>query len=135
MWGPEGKDAFQAFFGTLPFRRLCKDSWKSEYILRTHLIRYVIGCGNSKRQNPGGLNLVCWFERKWEKGRGSIIQFNPKVGSIDAIAVDMENSTMLAASAEQGITRKPMQVFFSSSLLNALCRHGSQVQSSDRKSG
>ncbi|CDH57937.1 hypothetical protein RO3G_13583 [Lichtheimia corymbifera JMRC:FSU:9682] len=73
------KDAFLAYFDTLPFKRLRKDSWKSEYILRTHLIR------------------------RWEKGRGTVIQFNPKVGSIKGLAVDYENSTMLVASAEQGL--------------------------------
>ncbi|KAI7848846.1 WD40-repeat-containing domain protein [Circinella umbellata] len=72
------KSAFLAYFGSFPFKRLRKDSWKSEYILRTHLIR------------------------KWEKGRGTVIQFNPKIGSIHSVSVDLENAYMMVASAERG---------------------------------
>ncbi len=35
----KGKDAFVSYFGKLPYRRLSLESWKTEYILRTHLIR------------------------------------------------------------------------------------------------
>ncbi|KAI7848860.1 hypothetical protein BDC45DRAFT_574470 [Circinella umbellata] len=72
------KSVFLAYFGSFPFKRLRKDSWKSEYILRTHLIR------------------------KWEKGRGTVIQFNPKIGSIHSVSVDLENAYMMVASAERG---------------------------------
>ncbi|KAG0170173.1 hypothetical protein DFQ30_002806 [Apophysomyces sp. BC1015] len=77
-----GKHAFEAFFGTLPYKRLLPESWKSEYVLRTHLIR------------------------KLEKGRGTIMSFNPKVGPIDDIFVDFESSLMVAASTEQGVAVK-----------------------------
>ncbi|KAI8340574.1 WD40-repeat-containing domain protein [Chlamydoabsidia padenii] len=73
------KNAFVAYFGRLPYKRLQTSSWKSEYILRTHLIR------------------------KWEKGRGTLLTFNPKIGSIDDIQVDFEEDLMMAASKEQGI--------------------------------
>lgn len=42
--------------------------------------------------------------RKWEKGRGTVIQFNPRIGSIDAMSVDLENPWMLVASSELGNT-------------------------------
>lgn len=42
--------------------------------------------------------------RKWEKGRGTAIQFNPRIGSIDAMSVDLENPWMLVASSELGNT-------------------------------
>lgn len=37
-----GKNAFCAYFGALPFKRLRPESWKSEYILRAHLLRYIL---------------------------------------------------------------------------------------------
>ncbi|KAI8098608.1 WD40-repeat-containing domain protein [Halteromyces radiatus] len=76
------KNAFLSYFGQLPYKRIRTDSWKSEYILRTHLLR------------------------KWEKGRGTLMTFNPKIGSIDRIFVDFENSFMMAASKEQGVAVK-----------------------------
>ncbi|ORZ25409.1 quinon protein alcohol dehydrogenase-like superfamily [Absidia repens] len=76
------KNAFLAYFGQLPYKRLRNTSWKSEYILRTHLIR------------------------KWEKGRGTLMTFNPKIGSVDTIFVDFENHFMMAASKEQGVAVK-----------------------------
>ncbi|CAO3638319.1 unnamed protein product [Cunninghamella blakesleeana] len=76
------KKAFLSYFGELPYRRLRSDSWKSEYILRTHLIR------------------------KWEKGRGAIMTFNPKIGSIDEVFVNFKDPSMLAASKEQGVASR-----------------------------
>ncbi|CAO3577746.1 unnamed protein product [Absidia cylindrospora] len=76
------KNAFLAYFGQLPYKRLRNTSWKSEYILRTRLIR------------------------KWEKGRGTLMTFNPKIGSVDTIFVDFENNFMMAASKEQGVAVK-----------------------------
>ncbi|KAI9308954.1 WD40-repeat-containing domain protein [Cunninghamella echinulata] len=73
------KKAFLSYFGELPYKRLRIDSWKSEYILRTHLIR------------------------KWEKGRGAIMTFTPKIGSIDEVVVNFKDPSMLTASKEQGI--------------------------------
>ncbi|KAF7729024.1 hypothetical protein EC973_005055 [Apophysomyces ossiformis] len=73
------KHAFKAYFGALPFKRLLSDSWKSEYILRTHLLR------------------------KLEKGRGTVLSFNPKLGSIDDVFVDFENSWMMVSSTDQGV--------------------------------
>ncbi|SAL95327.1 hypothetical protein [Absidia glauca] len=76
------KNAFLAYFGQLPYKRLRATSWKAEYILRTHLIR------------------------KWEKGRGRLLTFNPKIGSIDGLLVDYDNSFMMVASEEQGVAVK-----------------------------
>ncbi|KAI8333063.1 WD40-repeat-containing domain protein [Chlamydoabsidia padenii] len=76
------KNAFLAYFGQLPYKRIRNTSWKAEYILRTHLVR------------------------KWEKGRGRLLTFNPKIGSIDNLFVDFDNSFMMAASKEQGVAVK-----------------------------
>ncbi|KAI8381511.1 WD40-repeat-containing domain protein [Radiomyces spectabilis] len=63
----------------LPYKRSMLNSWKSEYIFRSHLIR------------------------KWEKGRGAILRFSPKIGSLDTMFVDFDHASMVAASAEQGL--------------------------------
>ncbi|RUS22682.1 quinon protein alcohol dehydrogenase-like superfamily [Endogone sp. FLAS-F59071] len=76
------RDAFMAFFGCMPYRRLAVDSWKSEYILRTRLLR------------------------KWERGRGMNPPFEPRVGPIDKVHVDFKESWMLAGSLERGLTAR-----------------------------
>ncbi|KAI9478261.1 MAG: quinon protein alcohol dehydrogenase-like superfamily [Benjaminiella poitrasii] len=76
------RDAFVSYFGSLPFKRLSVESWKTEYILRIHLIR------------------------KWTKGRGTVMSFNPKIGSLESMQVDFEDSSMLVASAEHGVAAK-----------------------------
>ncbi|KAL9540747.1 hypothetical protein MBANPS3_009514 [Mucor bainieri] len=76
------RDAFVSYFGGLPFKRLSVESWKTEYILRTHLVR------------------------KWTKGRGNVMTFNPKIGSLEAMQVDFEDTTMLVASTEHGVAAK-----------------------------
>ncbi|GAN09071.1 hypothetical protein MAM1_0241d08593 [Mucor ambiguus] len=76
------RDAFVSYFGGLPFKRLSVESWKTEYILRTHLVR------------------------KWTKGRGNVMTFNPKIGSLEAMQVDFDDTTMLVASTEHGVAAK-----------------------------
>ncbi|KAG1139886.1 hypothetical protein G6F37_009439 [Rhizopus arrhizus] len=76
------KDAFVSYFGKLPYRRLSLESWKTEYILRTHLIR------------------------KWTKSRGSVISFIPKIGSLESMYVDFDDSSMVVASIQQGTAAK-----------------------------
>ncbi|KAI8647446.1 WD40-repeat-containing domain protein [Parasitella parasitica] len=76
------KSAFVSYFGGLPFKRLSVDSWKTEYILRTHLLR------------------------KWTKGRGNVMTFNPKIGSLEALQVEFDGSAMLVASTEHGVAAK-----------------------------
>lgn len=76
------RDAFVSYFGGLPFKRLSVESWKTEYILRTHLIR------------------------KWTKGRGNVMTFNPKIGSLEAMQVDFDDTVMLVASTEHGVAAK-----------------------------
>jgi WD40 repeat protein len=44
--------------------------------------------------------------RKWTKGRGTVVSFNPKVGSIDGMHVDFEEYMMIAASKQDGIAAK-----------------------------
>lgn len=76
------RDAFVSYFGGLPFKRLSVESWKTEYILRTHLVR------------------------KWTKGRGNVMTFSPKIGSLEAMQVDFDDTTMLVASTEHGVAAK-----------------------------
>ncbi|CAG8573692.1 10788_t:CDS:10 [Funneliformis caledonium] len=76
------KSAFIQFFGCLPFRRLASDSWKNEYIIRTKLLR------------------------KWEKGRGLALSFDPRVGVIHNLYVESVNSWMLAGSLEKGMVSR-----------------------------
>ncbi|KAG1063681.1 hypothetical protein G6F42_027159 [Rhizopus arrhizus] len=85
------RDAFVSYFGGLPFKRLSVESWKTEYILRTHLVR------------------------KWTKGRGNVMTFNPKIGSLEAMQVDFEDSVMLVASTEHGVAAKSQMRVFASS--------------------
>ncbi|KAI8375806.1 quinon protein alcohol dehydrogenase-like superfamily [Blakeslea trispora] len=73
------RDAFVAYFGCLPFKRLTTESWKTEYILRTHL------------------------SRKWTKARGTVMTFNPKIGSLEAMHISFEDSHMAVSSHEQGV--------------------------------
>lgn len=75
------RDAFISYFGRLPYRRLSLESWKTEYILRTHLIR------------------------KWTKNRGSIISFIPKIGSLESMYVDFEDLSLFVSS-NQGLAAK-----------------------------
>nr|CAG8436574.1 885_t:CDS:10 [Entrophospora candida] len=58
------------------------DSWKNEYIARVNLLR------------------------KWKKGKGSLISFETKVGKIDDLYVDFDNSWMLAGSSDRGIVAR-----------------------------
>ncbi|CAJ0835729.1 4251_t:CDS:10 [Entrophospora sp. SA101] len=76
------RNAFLRFFGCAPFRRLTKDSWKNEYIARVNLLR------------------------KWKKGKGSLISFDTKVGKIDDLYVDFDNSWMLTGSSDRGIVAR-----------------------------
>ncbi|KAL4215906.1 quinon protein alcohol dehydrogenase-like superfamily [Rhizopus microsporus] len=76
------RDAFISYFGRLPYKRLSLESWKTEYILRTHLIR------------------------KWTKSRGPVISFAPKIGSLESMYVDFEDASMIVASSEQGVAAK-----------------------------
>ncbi|ORX58016.1 WD40 repeat-like protein [Hesseltinella vesiculosa] len=73
------KNAFLDYFGKLPYRRLRSDTWKAEYILRTHLVR------------------------KWDRGRGANLSIQPKIGSIDCTVVDYQESFMMAASHDQAV--------------------------------
>ncbi|KAG2202240.1 hypothetical protein INT47_002159 [Mucor saturninus] len=76
------RDAFVSYFGRMPLKRLCLESWKTEYILRTHLIR------------------------KWTKGRGTIMSFNPKIGLLESMYVDSEDTSMVVASLDHGVAAK-----------------------------
>ncbi|KAI8983927.1 quinon protein alcohol dehydrogenase-like superfamily [Mycotypha africana] len=76
------RNAFVSYFGVLPYKRLSIESWKTEYILRTHLVR------------------------KWTKGRGMIMSFDPKIGSLEKMQVDFEASSMIVASTEHGVAAR-----------------------------
>ncbi|CAO3570836.1 unnamed protein product [Mortierella alpina] len=63
------KEAFMKFFGaSIPFKRLDPRSWRGEYIQRTRLLR------------------------RWEKGRGSNILIDPKIGQISKLWSQVDNS-------------------------------------------
>lgn len=76
------RDAFVAYFGCLPLKRLSLESWKTEYILRTHLIR------------------------KWTKGRGTVMSFIPKIGSIESMYTNFDDSSLIVASMDEGVAAK-----------------------------
>lgn len=46
------------------------------------------------------------FIRKWTKGRGTVMSFIPKIGSIESMYVDSEDTTMIVASLDQGVAAK-----------------------------
>ncbi|OZJ03953.1 hypothetical protein BZG36_02944 [Bifiguratus adelaidae] len=73
------RDAFLAFFGCSPFQRLAEESWRMEYTLRTRLLR------------------------RWEKGRGMTMLFDPRIGPIHEVYTDLEHSWMLVGSLNKGI--------------------------------
>ncbi|KAF9955692.1 hypothetical protein BGZ72_003486 [Mortierella alpina] len=63
------KEAFIKFFGaSIPFKRLDPRSWRGEYIRRTRLLR------------------------RWEKGRGSNILIDPKIGQISKLWAQVDNT-------------------------------------------
>lgn len=96
-----GRDAFVFYFGCLPFKRLSTESWKTEYILRTHLIR--LASTSSIGNYPANL-LLCF--RKLKRGRGPVMTFNPKIGSLETMNVNFNDSSMLVASTEHGVAAK-----------------------------
>ncbi|KAG0025475.1 hypothetical protein BGZ82_009991 [Podila clonocystis] len=86
------KAAFMKFFGgSIPFKRLDPKSWRSEYIKRTRLLR------------------------RWEKGRGSNIMIDPKIGNISKIWAEVDNRPnegwFLAGGVAEGVVARcnPLQ--------------------------
>jgi len=71
------------FGGSIPFKRLDPKSWRSEYIKRTRLLR------------------------RWEKGRGSNIMIDSKIGNISKIWAETDNRPnegwFLAGSVAEGM--------------------------------
>ncbi|KAF9330264.1 hypothetical protein BG006_006788 [Podila minutissima] len=86
------KAAFMKFFGgAIPFKRLDAKSWRGEYIKRTRLLR------------------------RWEKGRGSNIMIDPKIGNISKIWAEADNRPnegwFLAGGVAEGVVARcnPLQ--------------------------
>ncbi|KAF8934878.1 hypothetical protein BGZ52_002609 [Haplosporangium bisporale] len=86
------KTAFMKFFGgSIPFKRLDPKSWRGEYIKRTRLLR------------------------RWEKGRGSNIMIDPKIGNISKIWAETDNRPnegwFLAGGVAEGVVARcnPLQ--------------------------
>ncbi|KAJ3183340.1 hypothetical protein HDU85_002366 [Gaertneriomyces sp. JEL0708] len=73
--------AFLNFFGAFPLRRLAEDSWRKEYSKRTRLLR------------------------DYNKGGRHIVQFDARIGRLDAIHVVFEDGQrrMNCASHERGM--------------------------------
>ncbi|KAI7823292.1 WD40-repeat-containing domain protein [Gamsiella multidivaricata] len=81
------KEAFIKFFGaSVPFKRLDPKSWRGEYIKRTRLLR------------------------RWEKGRGSNVLIDPKIGEITKLWIgDARRSDerwFLAGGLAEGVVAK-----------------------------
>jgi WD40 repeat protein len=43
------------------------------------------------------------WRRKWEKGRGTVLVFDPKIGPLDSIYVNFQNSWMLSGTLDRGM--------------------------------
>ncbi|KAF9189264.1 hypothetical protein BGZ51_008189 [Haplosporangium sp. Z 767] len=77
------RGAFMKFFGeTIPFKRLDPKTWRGEYIKRTRLLR------------------------RWEKGRGSNILMDPKIGNISTISADDDKRSFLVGSIDEGVVAR-----------------------------
>ncbi|TPX37260.1 hypothetical protein SeLEV6574_g07950 [Synchytrium endobioticum] len=76
------RSALLAYFGYLPTRRVSKASWKQEYLKRSRFLKCL----------------------SWDRMRGRhVLQFDPRIGTVDHIHVDFEEGRMLAASLDQGL--------------------------------
>ncbi|TPX37618.1 hypothetical protein SmJEL517_g00754 [Synchytrium microbalum] len=73
--------ALETYFGSLPIRRVSQSSWKKEYLKRSRFLRCL----------------------SWDWRGRHVVQFEPRVGVIDAIHVDFEEGRMLAASLDKGM--------------------------------
>ncbi|KAF8925358.1 hypothetical protein BGZ58_000875 [Dissophora ornata] len=81
------KEGFMKFFGaSIPFKRLDPKSWRGEYIKRTKLLR------------------------RWEKGRGSNILIDPKIGQISKLWAEVDNRAnegwFLAGGLTEGVVAR-----------------------------
>ncbi|KAG0209138.1 hypothetical protein BGX28_010517 [Mortierella sp. GBA30] len=81
------KEAFIKFFGaSIPFKRLDPKSWRGEYIKRTRLLR------------------------RWEKGRGSNVVIDPKIGQISKLWAPVDNKSsegwFLAGGLAEGVVAR-----------------------------
>jgi WD40 repeat protein len=47
-------------------------------------------------------SFILW-RRKWEKGRGTVLVFDPKIGPLDNIYVNFQNSWMLSGTLDRGM--------------------------------
>lgn len=70
--------AVERHFGALPLRRISK-SWRIEYLYR---VRYL---------------------RDWKGGRCSTLQFEPRIGVLHQIYVDLEANKLLGANLDRGM--------------------------------
>ncbi|KAL1918709.1 uncharacterized protein VTP21DRAFT_2731 [Calcarisporiella thermophila] len=73
------RNAFFKFFGCSPYRRLSTESWRSEYLYRSHLLR------------------------KWQQGKGRTLLYDLRNGKIDEIYCNFKDSWMLAGSLERNM--------------------------------
>ncbi|KAI8818610.1 WD40-repeat-containing domain protein [Fimicolochytrium jonesii] len=72
------RSAFLVTFGGLPLRRLGESSWRKEYMKRVQLLR------------------------SFQRGK-HIVQFDPRVGTVDELFVDYEDGIMYCGSIETGM--------------------------------
>jgi hypothetical protein len=69
--------AFEYYFGSIPLRRITTGSWRREYLTRTGLLK------------------------EWGRGRQAI-QFEPRIGKIEHIYLDMDEQKLFAGSLQKG---------------------------------
>lgn len=73
------KSAFKRFFDAEEFSPIGSGSWRTEYTLRSNLLR------------------------KWRRSRGPNISFDARVGPLDGIYVDFPSHRLLGASRRYGV--------------------------------
>lgn len=76
--------------------------------------------------------------RKWEKGRGTVLVFDPKIGPLDSIYVNFQNSWMLSGTLDRGMEFEILarsfclhHVSYASSSYNR-CSNGDKVRPVNR---
>ena len=73
------RSALFRYFGALPLKRISKSSWKTEYLVRSKLIR------------------------DWTFGKCKTLQYDPKIGPIHEISHEYEGNRLFAGNLDRGM--------------------------------
>lgn len=79
-------------------------------------------------------SFILW-RRKWEKGRGTVLVFDPKIGPLDNIYVNFQNSWMLSGTLDRGMHSRSQPSALSKSAYSCLLwwnSYGDQIRSIHR---